>query len=127
MPILQKTTGKCVNRPIGIRKDSSKKVMWPIAQLKCLYTKARSMGNKQEELEAMVQLENYDLIAITDMWWDKSHKQNTGMEGYKFYRRNRQGRKGGGVALYVKWIDREELMLRNSHEQVESLWVKIRH
>jgi len=25
------------------------------AQLKCIYTNARSMGNKQEELEAIVQ------------------------------------------------------------------------
>ena len=32
-----------------------------------------------------------------------------------------------GVALYVrKWIDCEELCLRNSHDQVESLWVKIK-
>ncbi|XP_068520926.1 uncharacterized protein [Anas acuta] len=103
--------------------------MQPIARLKCLYTNARSMGNKQEELEAMVQLENCYLIAITEaIWWDKSHNWNTGMEGYKLYRRDRQGRKGGGVALYVKkWIDCEELPLRNSHEQVESLWVKIKH
>ncbi|KAK4822022.1 hypothetical protein QYF61_006870 [Mycteria americana] len=31
-----------------------------IAQLKCIYTNACSMGNKQEELEAVVQQENYD-------------------------------------------------------------------
>ena len=35
--------------------------------------------------------------------------------------------RGGGVALCVKeWIDCEELPLRNSWEQVKSLWVKIR-
>ena len=44
------------------------------------------------------------------------------MEGYKLYRRDRQVRKGGGVALYVrKWIDCEEFSLRKSHKQVESL------
>ena len=38
-----------------------------------------------------------------------------------------QGRKGGGVAFYVReWIDCEELPLRNTQEQVESLWVRIR-
>ena len=57
-----------VNHRIGTGKDSSKKVTWPIAQLKCLYTHACSMWNKQEELEAMVQLENYNLIAITETW-----------------------------------------------------------
>ena len=32
-----------------------------IAQLKCLHTNACSMGNKQEELEHVAQLENCDL------------------------------------------------------------------
>ena len=59
-------------------------------------------GNKQEELEATVQLENYNLIANTEMWWDELHSWNIGMEGYKLYRRDRQGRSGGGVDLYVK-------------------------
>ncbi|GAB0206445.1 hypothetical protein GRJ2_003110100 [Grus japonensis] len=35
--------------------------------------------------------------------------------------------RGGGVTLYIKkWIECEELSLKNSHEQVESLWVRIR-
>jgi len=38
------------------------------AQLKCVYTKACSMGNKQEELEAIVQQDGYDLVAITETW-----------------------------------------------------------
>ncbi|KAK4806906.1 hypothetical protein QYF61_012627 [Mycteria americana] len=49
------------------------------------------------------------------------------IDGYRLFRRDRQGRRGGGVALYVKkWIECEELSLKNSHEQVESLWVRIR-
>jgi len=40
--------------------------MWLIAQLKCPYTNAYSMGNKQEEMETVVQLESYDLIVITE-------------------------------------------------------------
>ena len=49
------------------------------------------------------------------------------IEDYRLFRRDRQGRRGGGIAPYVrKWIDCEELCLRNSHDQVESLWVKIK-
>lgn len=44
-----------------------------IAQLKCLYTNAHSMGNKQEELETMVQSENDDVIAIPETQWDEQH------------------------------------------------------
>ncbi|KAK4807164.1 hypothetical protein QYF61_024284 [Mycteria americana] len=40
-----------------------------MAQLKCIYTNAHSMGNKQEELEAIVQPENYDIVAIMETWW----------------------------------------------------------
>ena len=71
-------------------------------------------------------LESYDLVAIVGVW-DDSHNWNTTTEGPRLFRRDRQGRKGGGVVLYVKeWIDCEELPLRNSQEQLESLWVKTR-
>ena len=38
----------------GIKELSFKEVTRPAAQLKCLYTNACSLGNKQEELEATV-------------------------------------------------------------------------
>ncbi|KAJ7412608.1 rna-directed dna polymerase from mobile element jockey-like [Pitangus sulphuratus] len=41
------------------------------------------------------------------------------------FRRDGGGRRGGGVALYIRrWIECEELSLKNSHEQVESLWLQ---
>ncbi|PKU32066.1 rna-directed dna polymerase from mobile element jockey- hypothetical protein [Limosa lapponica baueri] len=74
------------------------------------------MGNKQEELEATVLLGSYDLVAITETWWGKSHDWSAAIDGYELFRRDRQGRRGGGVALYVKeWIESEELSLKNSH------------
>jgi len=85
------------------------------------------MGNKQEELETMVQLGKYDLIAIMETWWDELHSWNTLTEYYSLFRRDRQGRRGSRVALYVrKWMDCEELCLRNSHDQVKNLWVKFK-
>ena len=54
----------------------------------------------------MVQLVKYDQIAITVTWWDESHDWNTLIEDYRLFRRDRQGKRGSGVALYVKkWID----------------------
>lgn len=80
--------------------------------MKFFHTNACSTGNMQEESEAMVQLGNCDLIAIMEMWWDKSHKWNTAIVGYKLVRRDRQGSRSRGVAPYVKWIDGEALPLR---------------
>ncbi|PKU29035.1 mitochondrial fission process protein 1 [Limosa lapponica baueri] len=123
-----------VNRETSVRHlkgCSPKKVAQPTAQLKCLYTNTRSMGNKQDELETTMLLESYDIVAITETWWDKSYNWSVAIEGYKLFRRNRQGRRGGGVALYVKeWIESEEISLKLSlgadEEIVESLWVRIK-
>ena len=97
-----------------------------IAQLKCIYTNARSMGGKQEELEAMVQRERYDLVAITETWWGDSHDWSAAMDGYRLFRRDRRGRRGGGVALYVReCFDCLELNDCDD-ETVECLWVRMR-
>ncbi|KAK4828839.1 hypothetical protein QYF61_000896 [Mycteria americana] len=77
------------------------------AQLKCLYTNARSMGKKQEELEAIVHQENYDMVAITETWWDDSHNWSAAMDGYKLFRR-------------------DSLELDDGDDRVECLWVRIR-
>ena len=90
------------------------------AQLKCVYTNARSMGNKQEELEAIVWQASHDLVAIMETWWDHSHDWSAAMGDYKFFRKDRRGRRGGGVALYVKeCIEVTELM--TGENKVESL------
>jgi len=61
------------NGHIGNKASSPRKGVGSIGQLKCIYTNARSMGNKQEELEAIMQQENYDIVAIMETWWVNSH------------------------------------------------------
>ena len=80
----------------------------------------RRVGRQQ-----IVRQASYDLVAITETWWDLSHDWSAAMDGYKLLRKDRQGRRGGGVALYVKErIEVTELM--TGEKKVESLWVKIR-
>ncbi|CAM5172065.1 unnamed protein product [Eretmochelys imbricata] len=94
--------------------------------LKCLYTNAQSLGNKQGELEVLVMSRNYDVIGITETWWDNSHDWSAVMDGYKLFRKDRQGRKGGGVALYVReQYDCSELRY-DTAEKPECLWIKFR-
>ena len=61
------------------------------AQLKCVYTDARSMGNKQEELEVTVQQDGYNLVAVTETWWDNSHDWHAVMDGYRLFKTGQQG------------------------------------
>ena len=72
----------------GFRTSKCKKVLGTSAHLKCMYTNAHSMGNKQEELEAMMKQENYDVMAITETWWDVSHDWSAPVDGYKLFRRD---------------------------------------
>ena len=83
------------------------------------------MGNKQEELEAIIQQDGYDLVAITEMWWDNSHDWHAVIDGYRLFRKDRPARRGGGVALCVReQVECIELGLGANEEQVESLWVR---
>lgn len=82
--------------------------------LKCLYTNAHSIRNKQNELEALVCSQSYDGIGVGAMWWDESHR---------LLRRGRQGRWGGGVALCVRErFGCTVLTVRNC--VLESFWVR---
>ncbi|KAK4830017.1 hypothetical protein QYF61_008280 [Mycteria americana] len=47
------------------------------------------------------------------------------MDGYKLFRRDRRGRRGGGVALYVREC-LDSLELYDGDDRVECLWVRIR-
>ncbi|KAJ7427171.1 mitochondrial fission process protein 1 [Willisornis vidua] len=83
------------------------------------------MGNKQEDLEAIVQQENYDIVAVTETLWDDLHDWSAAMGDYKLFRKDRQGRRDGGVDSYVKEpLDSVELEL--SSDKVECLWTRIR-
>jgi len=96
-----------------------------IAQFKRIYTNACSMGNKQEELEAIVQQDSYDLVTIAETWWDDCHDWSVVMDGYKLFRGDRRGRRDGDMALYVRdCFNCTELNVCD--DQIECLWVKIR-
>ena len=85
----------------GLTRDEPRGTMLALrvrqmTQIKCIYTNACSTGNKQKDLEVIVR---HDLVAITETWWDHSHNWSAAMDDYKLFRRDRRGRKGGGVAL----------------------------
>jgi len=63
-----------------------------IAQLKYIYTNARSMSNKEEKLEAIVQQDRYDLVTITGMWWDDSQDWSAATDGYKLFKNSKRGK-----------------------------------
>ncbi|RMC01144.1 hypothetical protein DUI87_22235 [Hirundo rustica rustica] len=87
----------------------------------CFSSKKIKLEDKQEELEATVLLDSYDLV-IPETRWDGSRDwsvTNNGLSEGTWDERDR------GIALFIKsWIELEE-SLKKSPEQVKSWWVTI--
>ena len=65
-------------------------------------------------MQACACLQGYDINGITETWWGDSHNCNVGIGGHKLFRKKRQEKKGGGVALYIN----DHLLFRDLHLQI---------
>ena len=66
---------------------------------------ARSIRNKMAEFRCLVETESADIIAITESWVQTERRDFAGefeLPGYAMFKKDRLGRQGGGVLLYVK-------------------------
>ena len=88
---------------------------------------ARSIVNKKNELNIMVEDTDPHIIGITESWANTDiTNDELGLTGYVMFRRDRIGRKGGGVILYVKEsIQAFEIKLESEADYNEVVWCKI--
>ena len=94
---------------------------------RCVCLNARSIVNKKNELNIMVEDSDPHIIGITESWAniDITHAE-LGLTGYVMFRRDRIGRRGGGVILYVKEsIQAYEIKLEREADCDEAVWCKI--
>ena len=73
--------------------------------LKVYYTNSRSLRNKIDLLRGKACVEEFDIIALTETWIDTGSKNFLSeyeIEGYQLFHEDREGRRGGGVAIYVR-------------------------
>lgn len=66
---------------------------------------ARSLRNKMPAFRAWVAASCYSAIAVTETWIDTAGRDFLGefdLPGYAMFSKERVGRRGGGVALYVR-------------------------
>lgn len=118
----------CSNRSIlcskKIVKENNK-----IDNIKVYYCNSRSVRNKIDLLRGLASVESPEVIAITETWIDsagRDFKSEFEIDGYNVFHKDRLGRSGGGVAIYVKqslnsFISRSV----KSGENSETLWVEI--
>ena len=117
-----------VNENINNSSSINKRVK-ELSTLNCLYTNIRSLTNnyKREEMLAVIEEHKIDIIGITESWsHDGILDSEICFDSFNLFRRDRtDGRKGGGVMLFV----RDNIPAVNVTDNVignnESVWVKI--
>ena len=94
---------------------------------KCVCLNARSIVNKRNELNIMVEDNDPHIIGITESWATPDISDaELGMTGYVMFRKDRIGRRGGGVILYIKEsIQAYEIKLEKEAECEEAVWCNI--
>ena len=119
--------GGLANQAQSGQDDSSSNVIQRNAGLKCVSLNARSIMNKKSELDIMVLDRDPHIIGITESWANKDITDaELGLEGYVMFRKDRMGRRGGGVLLYVKdTIPAYEIQLREEADGKEAIWCKL--
>ena len=88
---------------------------------------ARSIINKKTELNIMVDDIKPHIIGITETWANNDITDaELGLEGYVMFRKDRMGRRGGGVLLYIKEsIPAYEVQLQEEADCKEALWCNL--
>ena len=96
-------------------------------EIKCVCLNARSVINKKNELNIMVDEIKRHIIGITESWANNDITDaELGLEGYVMFRKDRIGRRGGGVLLYIKeTIPAYEVQLKEEADCNEAIWCKL--
>ena len=105
----------------GIQGNTSK------AELKCVCLNARIIINKKNELDIMVDEIKPHIIGITESWANNDITDaELGLEGCVMFRKDRMGKRGGGVLLYIKeTIPAYEVQLHEEADCNEAIWCKL--
>ena len=105
----------------GIQGGTSKE------EIKCVCLNARSIINKKNELNIMVDDIKPHIVGITESWANNDITDaELGLEGYVMFRKDRIGRRGGRVLLYIKeTIPAYEVQLQEEADCNEAIWCKL--
>ena len=97
------------------------------AGYRCVCLNARSIINTKNELNIMVEDIDPHIIGITESWANTDITDaELGLTGYVMFRRDRKGRRGGGVILYIKvYIQANEIKLESVASYDKAVWCKI--
>ena len=95
------------------------------SEIKCVCLNGRSIINKKNELNIIV--DDIKPKKITESWANNDITDVAlGLEGYVMFRKDRMGRRGGGVLLFIKeTILAHEVQLQEEADCNEGIWCQL--
>ena len=109
--------------------DKIKSKASQVKNLNVFYVNSRSIMNKIDAVRGIACTEDLDIIGITETWLDTKDKHflpEVEIDGYTLFHKDREGRKGGGVALYVRNTLHSYINNRiKTDRNTESMWIDI--
>ena len=113
----------------GQKYRRSKKIQRNTSEsgIKCVCLNVRSIINKKTELNSMVDDTKPHIIGITESLANSDITDaELGLEGYVMFTKDRMGRSGGGVLLYIKeTIPAYQVQLQEEADCKEALWCNL--
>ena len=115
---------------IGGQKDRrSKKIQRNTSQsgIKCVCLNARSIIHNKTELNIMVDDIKPHIIGITESWANNDITYaELGLEGYVMFRKDRMGKRGVGVLLYIQeTTPAYKVQLQEEADCKDALWCNL--
>jgi exonuclease III len=97
-----------------------------------MHFNARSLVNKIDAVTNLINDLAFDFtaIAVTETWANLDNESGLNIQGYNYFGRPRAGRRGGGVAIYIK--DNLNCSIRDDlnvclNDDFEFLCVQVKH
>ena len=100
---------------------SSKNNSFNIAHLN-----VRSLEKHIDEIKILIRKHDFDILCLTETWLHGLVSDSSiTIEGYRHYRRDRIGKKGGGEIIYIKESIKSRKVDDLSNFPIESIWVEV--
>ncbi len=107
-------TWTLVSRSVEVKRDLS------------IYTNARSLIPKRDELLAYIDMERLHMVAITETWATSDHLMTAfTIPGYENFHKNRLHKKGGGVICYIKSDYPAVILSKQDSEKYDTVYIEV--
>ena len=82
--------------------------------------------NKMDEIKNVIKTCQFKILAISETWLtDEISDGEINIPDFRVFRRDRDGRRGGGVCLYVHHTINFKLLTNISHPTLEMIWINM--